>query len=80
MLKVRAINRELIIGVKLSFECIIQVPRIIAARFQDKHSMIHRWAWKVTEHARFGRRGVCIDVRCEDYAPQTIDGVEFGSP
>jgi hypothetical protein len=80
MPKVGAINRELIIGFKLSFERVIRVPRIITARFQHKHSVIDCRAWKVAEHVCFWRRRVCIGVRCEYDVLQAADVVEFGSP
>jgi hypothetical protein len=42
--------------------------------------MIHGWTCKVAEHVCFWRRGVCIDVRREDYVPEAVDIVEFRSP
>src|SRR3954454_22339398 len=69
MLKVGAVNRELIVGVKLPLECVVRIPRIITAGLEYKHSVIYCWTAKVTEHVYFWRRRVRVGVRCEYNVP-----------
>lgn len=66
MLKVRAIDCELVIGVELALQGVVAGPRVAAAALKDVHPVVNSWAVERAKRVDFRRWSVFDEVNTLD--------------
>ena len=80
VLKVCAVDGELVVRVELAFVSVGGSPRIRTYAFDDVHAMVDGGAVVLAPHLCFRRRRVEVRVSREDDIPVTIDAMQLRCP